>query len=80
MQTNCIIISVMQSDGNVICVEVVLVSFNKASRDENNILDQMHKSKYVRIFIMMILIFLNIFSKKHNKLTVPLKPNFMNST
>ena len=52
---------------------------NATSRDEDNILDQMYKSKYVRIFIMMILIFLNIFSKKHNKITVPLKPNFMNS-
>ena len=46
--------SVMQADGNGICGEVVLDSFNKVSRDEDNILYQMYKCKYVRIFIMMI--------------------------
>ena len=46
----------MQSDGNSICGDVVLNSFNKASRDEDNILDKVYKSKYVRIFIMKILI------------------------
>ena len=50
----------MQSDGNGFCGNVVLDSFNK---DEDNILDQMYKSKYVRIFIMMILIIFNIFRK-----------------
>ena len=49
----------MQSDGN----SFVLNSFNKASRDEDNILDQVYKSKYVRIFIMMILILYNIILK-----------------
>ena len=40
--------SVMQSDGNSFCANVVLNSFNKASRDENKISDQIYKSKYVR--------------------------------
>ena len=44
----------MQSDGNGICGDVVLDNINKASRDEDNILDQMYKRKYARIFIMMI--------------------------
>ena len=44
----------MQSDGNSFAGDVVLESFNKASQDEDNILDQIYKSKYVRIFIMMI--------------------------
>ena len=46
----------MQSDGNRFCGDVVMNSFNKASRDEENILDQVYKSKYIRIFIIMILI------------------------
>ena len=46
----------MQSDGNGIYGDIVLDSFNKASRDEDNILDQMYKRIYVQIFIMMILI------------------------
>ena len=55
--------SLMQSDGNGICGDIVLDSFSKVSRDEDNILDQMFKSKYVRIFIMMILILFKIFRK-----------------
>ena len=55
--------AVMQSDGNGICGYVVLDSFNKASGNEDNILDQMYKSKYVRIFVMMILILFYIFRK-----------------
>ena len=50
----------MQSDGNSFCWDIVLNSFNKASRDEDNILDQVYKTKYVRIFIMMISILYNI--------------------
>ena len=46
--------SVMQSDGN--SGDVVLDSFNKKSRDEDNILNEIFESKYVRIIIMMILI------------------------
>ena len=34
--------SLMQSDGNIFCGDVVLYSFNKASRDEENILDQIY--------------------------------------
>ena len=48
--------SVMQSNGNSFCGDVIFDSFNKAFRDEDNILDQMYEHKYVRIFIMMILI------------------------
>ena len=55
--------SVMQSDGNDIYGDVVLDSFNKASRDEDSILDQIYKSKIVRIFIMMNLIPNNIILK-----------------
>ena len=33
------------------CGDVV---FNKVSRNEDNILDQIYKSKYVRIFVMLI--------------------------
>ena len=55
-----IIYSVMQSDGNSIYGDVVLATFNKASRDEENILDQKYKNKYVRIIFTMILILYNI--------------------
>ena len=55
--------SVMQSDGHSFCGDVVLNSFNKASRDEDNILDQVWKSKYVRIYIIMILILYHIIRK-----------------
>ena len=34
--------SVMQADGNIFCRDVFLESFNKASRDEDNILDQIY--------------------------------------
>ena len=50
----------MQSDGNSLCIDVVLNSFNKASRDEDIILDQIYISKYVRIFFMTIQILYNI--------------------
>ena len=53
----------MQSDGNSFGGDVVLNSFNKASWDEDNILDQVYKSKYVRIFNMMIWILYNIIRK-----------------
>ena len=49
--------------GNFFGGDVVLNSFNKASRDEDNILDRVYKSKYVRIFIMMTLIPHNIIWK-----------------
>ena len=44
---------VMLSDGNSFSGDAVL---DKTSRDEDNILNQIYKSKYVRISIMMILI------------------------
>ena len=34
--------------------DVVLDTFNNAFRDEDNILDQIYKTKHVRIFFMMI--------------------------
>ena len=46
--------SVMHSDGNSFCGDVVLDSFNKASRDEDNILYKIYKSKYVWNIIMRI--------------------------
>ena len=55
--------SVMQSDGNSFCGDVVSDSFNKQSRDENNILDQIFKSTYVRIIIMTIFIPYDIIRK-----------------
>ena len=53
----------MQSDGNSIFGHVVLDSFNNGSRDEDNILYQIYKSKYVRIIIMMISILYDILRK-----------------
>ena len=47
--------SVMQSDGNRFCGDILLDSFTKASKDEGNILGQIYLGKYVRILIMMIL-------------------------
>ena len=52
--------SVMQSDRNSFCGDVVMKSFEKGSRDEENMLDQIYKSKYVRNFIIMFLILYNI--------------------
>ena len=40
----------MQSDRNTFYGDVVLDSFNKASRDEDNILDQIYKKKIVSVF------------------------------
>ena len=53
----------MQSDWNGFYGDVILDSFDKASRDEDNILDQIYNSKYVRIIIMMTLILYNIIQK-----------------
>ena len=69
----------MQSDGNSFCGDVVLDSFNKTSQDIENILYQIYKSKYVRIIIMMILIFYNIIRNSILTLAVALKPNFKSS-
>ena len=50
----------MQSDKNSFCGDVVMDSFNKASRDKENILDQIYKCKYVRNIITVILMHYNI--------------------
>ena len=55
--------SVMQSDGNSIGGDVVSDSFNKTLRDEENILEQIFKSQYGCINIIMILILYNIIRK-----------------
>ena len=48
--------SVMQSDGNSFGGDVVSGSFNKTFLDEENILDQIYKSKCFWIILVMILI------------------------
>ena len=48
------IYSVTQSYANSFWGYVVLDTFNNESRDEDNILDQIYISKYVRTFIMRI--------------------------
>ena len=53
----------MHSDGNSFCGDGVSYIFNKTSQDEDNILYQIYKSKYVRIIIMMILILYNFMRK-----------------
>ena len=57
----------VQSDGNSFCGNEFLDSYNKAYREEDNILDliyiYVYKSKYVRIFIMMILMLYKIIGK-----------------
>ena len=49
----------MQSDGNSFGGDVVSESFNMTSWDEDNILDQIYRSKHVRIILMMILTLYN---------------------
>ena len=58
----------MQSDGNSISGDVVLDSFNRAFWDEYNKLDQIYKSKYVRVIFMMILILKTLYKNayEHN--------------
>ena len=55
--------SVMQSEGNSFGRDVVSDSFKKTFRDDNNNLDQIYRSKYVRIIFVMILILYNIIRK-----------------
>ena len=43
----------MQSEGNSFNGDDVLYSFNMAFWDEDNILDEIYKSKFVRINIMI---------------------------
>ena len=44
--------SVMQSDGNSFCGDVVTGSFNKISWDEDNILDQIYKK--INLFVSLV--------------------------
>ena len=58
--------TVMHPNWNSFWGDVVLGSFNKASRDEENILDQIYGSKYVWIFIMIIFsIFLTLYENSY---------------
>ena len=57
---NEVIYSVMHAS---FCGDVVSDSFNETSRDEDNILDQINKSKHFRFIGMMILIRYNIIRK-----------------
>ena len=70
---------VRQSDGNSFCWDVVSDSFNETFWNEDHILDQINKSKYVRIIIMMILILFNIILWCILTLPVALKPYFISS-
>ena len=54
--------SVMQSDWNRFCGDVVLDSFNE-TWDEDNILDQIYKSQFVQIIIILMLILYNMTRK-----------------
>ena len=68
--------SVMQLDRNSFGGDVVSDNFNKTFRDVDNNLDQIYKSKYVRIIFVMILNPYNIIRKCIlTQLTVALKPN-----
>ena len=44
----------MQSEMDSFCGDVVLDSFSLVSRNKDNILDQIYKSKWVRIIFMMM--------------------------
>ena len=71
--------SVMQSDRNSSCGDVVLDSFNKASRDEDNILDQTYRGKKCSDYLYDDFNFYSHFTKMLTNKTVALKPNFMSS-
>ena len=51
----------MQSDGSSFCGNIISDSFNMTSQDEDNNLDQMYQSKYVRIIIMLIQFFITLY-------------------
>ena len=57
--------SVMQSDGNSFCRDVVLGGFNMAYRDEDSILEQKCEKYIFKIFIMKILYFRSDWRKMH---------------
>ena len=63
----------MQSNGNSFDVDISLDSFNKIFRDEDNILEQMYTSTYVRIIFIMFLILNKIIRKRIITFTVALK-------
>ena len=49
--------------GAFFCGDVVLDTYNEASRYEDNILDYIYNNKYVRIILRKILILNNIIQK-----------------
>ena len=46
------------SDGNSFWGDIVSDSFNKTSRDEDNILDEIYMGKYDRIYIMILILYI----------------------
>ena len=53
--------SVMQSDGNSFCGDVVSDSFKKASRDEDNILDQVYKGNRFGLLLWWFYFFITLY-------------------
>ena len=68
----------MQSDGNSFCGDVLLDSFKRIFRDEDNILDQEFKKQICSWFYYEEVNFYTNFMKMHNSIRVALQPNFMN--
>ena len=64
---------VIQSESKSFWGDVVLDSFNNASRYEDKILDQIYTESMFRVFIMMIL---NCHNNIRKGIWVALKPNF----
>ena len=69
--------SVMQSDGKGFDGDVVLVSFNKACRVEDNILYQIYEKHICSDFYNEDFNILQHLAKIHNNLKAAIKPNFI---
>ena len=70
--------SVMQSDWNTFCGDVVLDSVNKVSGDEDNIRLYIYKTKHVHIFNMNIFS-LTLFKNAYYTIREALSHNFISS-
>ena len=73
------IYSVMQSEGNSLCWDVVLDSSNKAYRDDDNILEHIFEKQIWSDCYYENLIFSLHYKKMHINIRVALKSNFMSS-
>ena len=69
----------MQSDGNSFCGDIVLDSFNKASKDEDNIVDLIYMKLICSNLYYEDFNFLLHFTTKQTNIRIALKPNFMSS-